>query len=105
MELNLAKNQNGYVEINKFIDTKPMFGNWEVDTLMVFCIFFAVAIMFGKGAIAFSVFFMIGVIAAKYYEKLKKSKVKGFFFHLLYMLGLRQPKTLPPSYMRYFLGA
>ncbi|EGK7562045.1 type IV conjugative transfer system protein TraL [Campylobacter coli] len=101
----MAKTENGYVEINKFVDTKPMFGNWEIDTLIVFSVFIAIAIMFTKGAVAFGVFFALGVIAAKYYEKLKKSKVKGFFFHIIYMLGLRQPKTLPPSYMRYFLGA
>ncbi|AXL29205.1 type IV conjugative transfer system protein TraL [Campylobacter jejuni] len=101
----MAKTENGYVEINKFIDTKPMFGNWEVDTLAIFSIFIAIAIMFARGAIAFGIFFVLGVVTAKYYEKLKKSRVKGFFFHIIYMLGLRQPKTLPPSYMRYFLGA
>lgn len=101
----MAKTENGYVEINKFIDTKPMFGNWEVDTLAIFSIFIAIAIMFARGAIAFGIFFALGVVAAKYYEKLKKSRVKGFFFHIIYMLGLRQPKTLPPSHMRYFLGA
>lgn len=101
----MAKTENGYVEINKFIDTKPMFGNWEIDTLLVFCVFIAIGLMFTKGIFANGVFVALGVIAAKYYEKLKKSRVKGFFSHVMYMLGLRQPKTLPPSYMRYFLGA
>ncbi|HID0230863.1 TPA: type IV conjugative transfer system protein TraL [Campylobacter jejuni] len=101
----MAKTENGYVEINKFIDTKPMFGNWEVDTLAIFCIFIATAIMFAKGLVAYGIIITFGVVAVKYYEKLKKSRVKGFFFHIIYMLGLRQPKTLPPSYMRYFLGA
>lgn len=101
----MAKNENGYVTINRFIDTKPMFGNWEIDTLIVFSVFIAIAIMFTKGAIPFATFFLLGILAAKYYEKLKKSRVKGFFFHIIYMLGLRQPKTLPPSYMRHFLGA
>ncbi|EAL7290073.1 type IV conjugative transfer system protein TraL, partial [Campylobacter jejuni] len=55
--------------------------------------------------VAYGIIITFGVVAAKYYEKLKKSRVKGFFFHIIYMLGLRQPKTLPPSYMRYFLGA
>ena len=96
---------DGYVEINKFIDTKPMFGNWEVDTLMVFSVFVGIAIMFTKGFIPFATFFGTGVLAATLYEKIKKSKIKGFFLHILYMLGIRQPKTLPPSYMRYFIGA
>jgi len=96
---------DGYVEINKFIDTKPMFGNWEVDTLLVFTVCIGIAIMFTKGFFPFATFFGTGVLAATLYEKIKKSKIKGFFLHILYMLGIRQPKSLPPSYMRYFLGA
>ncbi|TLE13543.1 type IV conjugative transfer system protein TraL, partial [Helicobacter apodemus] len=34
----------------------------------------------------------------------KKSKVRGFFKHILYMVGIKKTKTFPPSYMRYFLG-
>ncbi|WP_187648659.1 type IV conjugative transfer system protein TraL [Nitrosophilus labii] len=95
----------GYIHINKYIDTKPMFGNWEIDTLVVFSIFIGIAIMFTKGFIPFSTFFGLGVLTATLYEKIKKSKIKGFFLHILYMLGIRQPKTLPPSYMRIFTGA
>lgn len=101
----LAKDSNGYVEINKFIDTKPMFGNWEIDTLIVFSAFVAIAILFTKGAISFGIFFVLGIVCSKLYEKLKKSRIKGFFLHLLYMTGIRQPKKMPPSYMRYFVGA
>ena len=90
--------------MNKFVDTKPMFGNWEIDTLIVFSVFVAIAILFTKGAIPFAIFFGLGVLAAKLYEKVKKSSVKGFLLHILYMLGIRQPKKLPPSYMRYFTG-
>lgn len=57
----MAKTENGYVEINKFIDTKPMFGNWEVDTLAIFSIFIAIAIMFARGAIAFGIFLFLGL--------------------------------------------
>lgn len=95
----------GYIDINKFIDTKPMFGNWEVDTLMVFSVFIGIAIMLTNGFIPFLTFFGAGVLSATLYEKIKKSKIKGFFLHILYMLGIRQPKTLPPSYMRYYVGA
>mgnify|MGYP004556414369 FL=1 len=101
----MAKDANGYVQMNKFIDTKPMFGNWEVDTLIVFSVFVAIAILFTKSAITFGIFFALGVICSKLYEKLKKARIKGFFLHILYMLGVRQPKKMPPSYMRYFLGA
>ncbi|EOX1263983.1 hypothetical protein ACPDI4_000486 [Campylobacter upsaliensis] len=40
----MAKNQNGYVEINKYIDTKPMFGNWEVDVIIVAISFLAIGV-------------------------------------------------------------
>jgi len=96
---------DGYIEISKFIDTRPMFGNWEIDTLMIFSLFIGIAIIFGKGLIPFMTFFGLGVMSAIFYEKLKKSKIKGFFLHVLYMLGIREPKTLPPSYMRYYIGA
>lgn len=96
---------DGYVEVNRFIDTKPMFGNWEIDTLAIFSVFLGVAIMFTKGFIPFAVVFGVGALAASVYERMKKSKIKGYFLHILYMLGIRQPKTLPPSYMRYFVGA
>lgn len=98
-------NPDEYVEINRFIDTKPMFGNWEVDTLMIFSVFTGMAIMLTKGFLPFTTFFGTGLLAAALYEKIKKSKIKGFFLHLLYMLGIRQPQTWPPSYMRYYLGA
>jgi len=95
----------GYVEIFKFVDTKPMFGNWEVDTLIVFSVFVGIAILFTKGFLPFAIIFAAGVVAATVYEKIKKSKIRGFFLHILYALGIRQPKTLPPSFMRYFIGA
>lgn len=96
---------DGYIEINKFIDTKPMFGNWEIDTLMVFSVFVGIAILFTNELLSFSVMFATGIGAAKIFEKIKHSRIKGFFLHILYMLGIREPKTLPPSYMRYFVGA
>lgn len=101
----MAKNQNSYVEINKYIDTKPMFGNWEVDVIVVAISFLAIGVIVANDFLTISIFIALGLIAGTYYNKAKQSRVKGFFFHLLYMLGLRQPKTLPPSYMRYFLGA
>lgn len=101
----MAKNQWGYVEINKYIDTKPMFGNWEIDTLIIFSIFVMLAILFTKSFIPFMLIFALGIVVSTTYEKIKQSRVKGFFLHILYMIGIRNPKTLPPSYMRYFLGA
>ncbi len=101
----MAKNENGYVEINRFIDTKPMFGDWEIDVLLAFCICMVATFMLTKGMIAMAIGVALSVAVAKFYEKMKKSKIKGFFFHLLYMLGFRIPKTMPPSYMRHFLGA
>ncbi|EAI4828416.1 type IV conjugative transfer system protein TraL [Campylobacter lari] len=101
----MGKSESGYVQINKYIDTKPMFGDWEVDTLVVFSTWFFLGVIFTKGFLAFSVFFLLGVLSAIAFEKIKKAKTKGFFFHILYMIGAKQPKTLMPSYMRYFVGA
>ncbi|MBT0825375.1 type IV conjugative transfer system protein TraL [Campylobacter sp. IFREMER_LSEM_CL1904] len=101
----MGKSESGYVQINKYIDTKPMFGDWEVDVLMVFSVWFALGIIFEKGFLVFSVFFLFGVLNAIAFEKIKKAKTKGYFFHILYMTGIKQPKSLMPSYMRYFVGA
>ncbi|MCR6591885.1 putative sex pilus assembly [Campylobacter insulaenigrae] len=101
----MGKSESGYVQINKYIDAKPMFGDWEVDTLAVFSTCFFLGLFFTKNFLSFSVFFLIGVLSSIAFEKIKKSKTKGFFSHILYMIGIKQPKTLIPSHMRYFVGA
>lgn len=101
----MSKREDGYATINKYIDTKPMFGNWEVDSFAILILFIGMGAFISPNILPILAFTGIGFIAAKFYEKAKKAKMKGFFFHILYMLGIRMPKTLPPSHMRYFLGA
>ncbi|EAI5592854.1 type IV conjugative transfer system protein TraL [Helicobacter pullorum MIT 98-5489] len=100
----MAKNESGLVVINKFIDQKPMVGNWEMDVVVVFIGFCYVGFFIPQSFVVSIVIVLMGIVATMILNKLKKAKVKGFFLHILYMLGLRKPKTYPPSYMRYFLG-
>ena len=37
-------------------------------------------------------------------SKIRNARIKGFFTHIVYMIGFLKPKSYPPSYMRYFLG-
>lgn len=30
----MSSSENGYVQINKYIDTQPMVMNWEMDTFL-----------------------------------------------------------------------
>ena len=100
----MAKNQNGYVTINKYIDQKPMVGNWEMDTIVVFFVFCYVGFFFPQSFIASVVIVCLGAFATSMFNKMKNGRVKGFFLHILYMFGLRKSKSLPPSYMRHFIG-
>jgi len=93
-----------YVKNYEFLDSKPYFLSWEVDTFIIFSTFFGLALMLTKDFIPFMIFFAAGILSAVTYDKIKNSKVKGFFWHILYTIGLKQPKTLPPSYMRVFVG-
>jgi conjugal transfer pilus assembly protein TraL len=94
-----------YVKNYEFLDSKPMFMSWEIDTFLVFSTFFGFAIMTTNSLLPFSLLVATGATSASLYEKIKNSKVKGFFWHILYTIGLKQPKTLPPSYMKIFYGA
>jgi len=97
--------EDGYVKNYEFLDSKPMFMSWEIDTFLVFTTFFGLALMITNSFLPFSILVGTGIIAAAFYEKIKNSRVKGFFWHVLYAIGLKQPKTLPPSYMKIFFGA
>ncbi len=88
-----------------YLDSKPYFASWEIDIFMVFATFFGLALMITNSFLSFSVITGTGILSAYIYAKIKKSKIKGFFWHLLYAFGIKQPITLPPSYMRIFVGA
>jgi type IV conjugative transfer system protein TraL len=93
-----------YSKNYEFIDSKPYFLSWEIDTFIVFTTFFGLALMLTKTFFAFSFLVASGVFAAGFYDKMKNSKIKGYFWHIIYSIGLRQPKSLPKSYMRTFIG-
>lgn len=94
-----------YVKNFEFIDSKPYFASWEIDTFLVFSTFFGFAIMVTNSFLPFTFLVGTGILSAWAYDKIKNSKAKGFFWHLLYTIGITKTKILPPSYMRYFLGA
>jgi len=94
-----------YIKNLEFIDSKPYFASWEVDTFIVFSTFFGLAIMLTNSFLPFSIITGLGLLSAWAYDKIKNSKIKGYFWHILYALGLKKTYYLPPSYMRYFLGA
>lgn len=93
-----------YIKNYEFIDSKPYFLSWEIDTFIVFATFFGLALMLTKTFLAFTFILTIGIVSAITYDKIKNSKIKGYFWHIVYVIGLKQPKTLPPSYMRIFIG-
>ena len=93
-----------YIKNYEFLDSKPYFASWEMDTFIVFSSFFGLGLMLTNSLFPFITMFSLGIISAVAYDKIKNSKVKGFFWHILYVIGVKQPKTLPPSYMRVFVG-
>ena len=94
-----------YVKNYEFLDSKPYFASWEMDTFIVFATFFGLALMLTSSFLPFAVLVGTGILSAWFYDKIKNSRVKGFFWHILYTIGVKKTKTFPPSYMRYFLGA
>ena len=100
----MAINENVYIDINKFTDQLPMVGNWEMDIIVVFFVFAYIGFFIPQSFMATIIILMIGIGITTLINRLKKGKVKGFFFHILYMMGIKKTKTFPPSYMRYFLG-
>ena len=94
-----------YIKNYEFLDSKPYFASWEIDTFIIFSTFFGLALMLTNSFFPFITIFALGLISAAVYDKIKNSKVKGFFWHILYAVGIKQPKILPPSYMRIFVGA
>jgi len=95
----------GYEKNYQFTDSKPYFLSWEVDTFMIFAGGFGLALMVTKGFVNFSIIVGSSILLAGFYDKMKNNHTKGYFWHLVYMLGFKKTKTLPPSYMRFFIGA
>lgn len=95
---------NNYVQINKHIDTLPMIMDWEIDSFLIAVGSMGFAIIFSGVLVYLSLIFGITFLYVN--EKLKDTKYKNFIIHILYMVGLKNPKTkkLPCSSIRVFIG-
>ncbi len=95
---------NNYVQINKHIDTLPMIMDWEIDSFLIAVGSMGFAIIFSGVLVYLSLIFGITFLYVN--EKLKDTKYKNFIIHILYMVGLKNPKTkkLPRSDIRVFIG-
>ena len=94
----------GFEKNYKFLDAKPMFLSWEMDTFAIFAGGFGFAILFTNQFLHMAIITGLSILLAAAYEKIKNSSVKGFFWHIAYMIGFKQPQSLLPSYKRYFVG-
>jgi len=94
--------ENQYIYMNKYIDSLPMFLNWEMDVIIIFLGGFGTWLVIGGtfGIICF----LTSLIIAYFKSKLKTTKYKNYFFHLLYSLGFVDTKNLPKSHEKYFVG-
>lgn len=97
-------NDNGYIHMNKYIDTLPMVMNWEMDSFIIAVGTAGFAIIFSGLFVYLSLIF--GTLFLVINEKLKETKYKNYIVHILYMYGLKNPKTtrLPCSNLRVFIG-
>ncbi len=93
------------VKINKHIDTKPMFLNWEIDVLLVFFGVFYIGVLFTDSFTSLILFVFAGMITSYLYNKFKSTTIKGISKHVIYMLDIKTPKHLIPSSKRNFIGA
>ena len=95
---------NNYVQINKHIDTLPMIMDWEIDSFLIAVGSMGFAIIFSGLFVYLSLIFGITFLVIN--ETLKETKYKNYIVHIMYMLGLKNPKTnrLPASNLRIFVG-
>ena len=84
------------------LDDPPKLLLWEMDQAMVFMSILVIGIACDLPG----TFFVLGLLVAWRYGKLKSGKHRGFAKHLIFWrtpitLGMRRT---PPSYIREFLG-
>jgi conjugal transfer pilus assembly protein TraL len=99
----MENTESRYVFINKYIEALPFFMMWEADIILVWACFFGLGFMFLTG-IKMLVAVAAGFFFASLYGKHKRKSQKGFFFHIVYALGLRKTKKILPSHARIFHG-
>jgi hypothetical protein len=99
----MENNETDYAQIHKYIDAPIMIGAWEIDQFLLAVILVSLAYIIPRGVwILFFETLAIGICFL--YGSYKKGAVKGKGKQLLYSLGLKKPKTLSPSNVRYFVG-
>lgn len=100
----MSSSENGYIQMNKYIDTQPMVMNWEMDTFIIAVGTAGFAIIFSGLFVYLSLIFGTSFLLIN--EMLKETKYKNYIVHILYMAGLKNPKTnrLPLSSLRIFVG-
>ncbi|EAI7507096.1 hypothetical protein HPU229336_05000 [Helicobacter pullorum] len=96
--------QSGRTFINKYIDKKMMVCNWEMDIAMLYVVALYIALVAPFEGLSRVVFSIACFYSVFYFSKIRNARIKGFFTHIMYMIGFLKPKSYPPSYMRYFLG-
>lgn len=94
--------ETGYIPT--FLDARERFFIWEVDQVVMFAMAFGIGIGLGSGLIGL----LSGTMMAWAYGRIKAGKHPRFAIHILYwwLPGrmIINPKVLPPSSVRYFLG-
>jgi conjugal transfer pilus assembly protein TraL len=86
--------------IPRDLDAMPIIIFLEADEFVIFIIFVFLGMLlhYTFTAIFAAVIFLVT------YHRIKKTRHKGFIFHLLYKAGLLSPKKLPPYHMKEFGG-
>lgn len=94
--------ETGYIPTS--LDARERFLWWEIDQLVLAVMIFGVGLAIGA-ALAGLIF---GPVSAWLYGRMKAGRHPRFAIHVLYwwLPGslFIQPKSLPPSGLRYFLG-
>ena len=92
--------------IPKYLDAQPQFLWWEMDEGIILFSPLIVGIMIEQ----IIMMIVIGIVAQKIYSTLKNAKQQGYMNHLLYALGLYNPKSnrkkknkIPYYYNKYYV--
>jgi type IV conjugative transfer system protein TraL len=77
--------------------SKPFQVLWfEVDELVIFLFSLTFALIYGK------IMWLVFVLTQYFYTRTKRKKPRGFFKHILYVLGFVKMKNYPEYFQREF---
>jgi conjugal transfer pilus assembly protein TraL len=80
-----------------------MVGDWEIDRFLLAVVLITAAYLFPKG-LWIVICETIAIGFCFLYGKYKQGAIRGKGKQLMYLIGLKQPKTLIPNNIRYFVG-